>query len=141
MVKTLEKPKLVNTIFEFFKHVSEWVGPSAHTPTIQELEKYLASNLQMFNNGNLVLKSAAEYLERLKKLQKMYYKMEVSKPLEEPLIQDDRASVYYKLDLTTQDGHHKEVFILGLLTIKHDKISRWVEVTSVKDAANWDTLH
>lgn len=138
MVKTLEKPKTINIVSEFFKQFTKWIGPSAQTPTVQELEKFLSTNLQMFNNGKLVAKSASAYLERLKNFQKMYSSFKISQPLEEPLLHDDRAAIYYKLDLTTQNGQHKEVFILGLLTVEHDKISRWIEVTSDKEASSWD---
>jgi hypothetical protein len=137
--KSLDKTKNLNIIYDFFKEFQTWFGPSAYTPTANELEKYLSKNLQMFNNGQLVVKSAANYLDRLQKFQKKYSNFQISEPLEEPLIHDNQATIYYQLDLTTKSGQHKQVFIMGLLTIEDNKISRWIEVTNEKGASNWDT--
>lgn len=136
--KTLEKSKLLNVVFDFFKQFPTWCGPSPVTPNIHDLEKYLSKNLQMFNNGQLVVKSSANYLDRLQKFQKKYSNFQVSQPLEEPLISDNKATLYYRLDLTARNGQHKQIFIMALMTIENDKISRWVEVTNEKGTEHWD---
>jgi hypothetical protein len=138
VTKTLDKTKIVGVIYDFFKQFKQWCGPSAVTPSANELEKYLSKNLQMFNNGQLVVKSAAHYLDRLKKFQSKYSSFQISEPLEEPLVEDNRASIYYKLDLTTRNKQHIEVYIMGLFTIEQDKISRWIEVTNEKGMELWD---
>lgn len=138
--QTAEKTKPITVIYNFFKQFPKWCGKSPVTPTTDELEKYLAKSVQMFNNGNLIVKSAADYLNRLKKFQKKYVDFKISEPLEEPLVVGNKATIYYRLDLTTSTGQHKEVFIMGLLTIDHDKISKWVEVTSEKSTTGtWDS--
>lgn len=139
VTKSLDKTSILNVVYNFFKQFQTWCGPSAITPSANELEKYFSKNLQMFNNGQLVVKGAANYLDRLKKFQKKYSKFQISEPLEEPLITDNHGTIYYKLDLTTQSGEHKQVYIMGLFTIEDNKISRWVEVTHEKGAGNWDT--
>lgn len=135
--KTLERTK-INVIFDFFNQFPKWCGKTAVTPTIDELEKYISKNLQMFNNGQIAARNSASYLERIKNFQKKYSNFQVSKPLEVPLIQENRVAIYYKLDLTTHTGQHKEVFVSGLITIENDKISRWVEVTNEHEAGHWD---
>lgn len=138
MVKTLEKTKIPSVVSDFFKQFSKWYGTSATTPTSTELAKYIADDLQVSNNGKLIAGSASEYLERIKKLQRNYTKFQISEALEEPLVSGNRAAIYYKLDLTTRTGQHKQVYVLGLVTIEDNKISQWVEVTSEKDATTWD---
>jgi hypothetical protein len=138
VTKSLDKTKVLNIVYEFFKQFPIWSGSSPITPSTHELEKYLSKNLEMFNNGQLVVKGAANYLDRLKKLQKKYLYFQISNPLTEPLVRDNQAAIYYQLDLTTHKGEHKQVYIMGLFTIEDDKISRWIEVTSEKGTENWD---
>lgn len=137
--KNLDKSKILNVIYDFFKQFKTWCGRTPVTPSIDELEKYLSRNLQMFNNGQLVIKGAANYLDRLKKFQKKYSNFQISEPLEEPTICDNQVALYYKLDLTTHEGQQKQVYIMGQITIEDKKISRWIEVTNEKGAGNWDT--
>lgn len=137
--KSLEKTNVKSIVYDFFKQFPTWVGRSAVTPTVEQLDKYLSKNLQMHNNGQIVAKSSANYLDRLKKFQKKYSNFQISEPLEEPLIVGNQASIYYRLDLTTSTGQHKQVYIMGLFTIHDDKISKWIEVTNEKEAAGgWD---
>lgn len=135
----IDKTKIINIVYSFFNHFSEWCGANAITPSVSELEKHLASKVQMYNNGQLVVNGAADYLNRLKKFQKKYSSFQISQPLEEPLISGNRGAIYYKLDLSTHEGKRRQVFITGLFTIEDDKISRWVEVTNEKNGGNWDT--
>lgn len=137
-IKDLDKTRIIGVVYDFFKQFQVWCDPSAITPNANELEKFFSKNLQMFNNGQVVVKSAANYLDRLQAFKKKYSNFKISEPLEEPLISGDRVSVYYRLDLTTQEGQHKQVYIMGLFTIEDNKISRWVEVTHEKGMENWD---
>jgi hypothetical protein len=138
VTKSLEKTKNVALVYEFFKQFSIWCGSSPVTPTPHELEKYLTKDVQMTTNGQLVVKSAADYLERIKKLQKKYSFFQISEPIIEPITSGHHATIYYKIDLTTHKGEHKQVFIMGSFAIEEDKIKRWVQVTAEKDAGNWD---
>lgn len=135
MPKTLERTKGLHVVSEFFKQFSKWCTPGAAAVTLNDLEKYISKDLQMYNNGKQVARSSANYLERVQKFQKKYAKFQVSEPIEEPLVNENRASIYYKVDLTTQNGQHKQVFILGMFTLENDKISHWVEVSNEKDAS------
>lgn len=137
--KVQEKTKL-SVIYDFFKQFPKWCGKQAVTPTVSDMEKYFAANMQMFNNGKLVAKGPASYLDRLQKFQKKYADFQISQPLEEPILSENRGVLYYKLDLTAHNGQHKQIYIMGMFTLDHEKISKWVEVTSEKDAAaaSWD---
>lgn len=137
--KTMEKTNAIEVIYQFFRQFPKWCGKSAVTPSVNELQQYLAKNFQLHNNGELKVKSAENYLERLKKFQKKYVNFNISKPLIEPLIQNNRATIYYKLDLTTFDGHHQEVYIMATFTIENNQIAQWFEVSSEKAAGRWDT--
>lgn len=137
--KTLDKTNAVEIVYHFFHQFPKWCGKSATTPSVNELQQYLAKNFQLYNNGTLQVKSAENYLERLKKFQKKYVNFNISKPLVEPLTQNNRATIYYKLDLTTFDGQHKEVFIMATFTVEDNRIVQWFEVSSEKAAGHWDT--
>lgn len=136
--KNLDKTKAVNVVYEFFKQFSIWCGSSPLTPTTHELEKYLSKDLQMVNNGQLVVKSAADYLERLKKFQKKYSYFQISDPLTEPVVSGHQVVLYYHVDVTTHKEEHKQIYLMGLFTIEDDKISQWIEVSSEKNGGNWD---
>lgn len=139
VTKSLDKTKVLSIVYDFFKKFQVWCGPSSVIPSTEELEKIFSKNLQMFNNGQLIVKSAVNYLDRVQKFQKKYSAFKISEPLEEPLISDNQATIYYRLDLTTHNGQHKQIYIMGLFTVEDNKISRWVEVTHEKGAGNWDT--
>jgi hypothetical protein len=47
--------------------------------------------------------------------------------------------MYYKIDLTTQSGQSKQVFIMATGTIEHNKISRWVQVAYQHGTGDWDS--
>jgi hypothetical protein len=137
--KTLDKTKMLSVIFDFFKQFKTWCGESPVTPSANELEKYFSKNLQMFNNGQLVVKGGAHYLDRLKQFQRKYSGFHISEPLEEPIVCGNQAALYYRIDLITRQGEKKQVYILGMLTMEDDKISRWVEVTNEKGTRpQWD---
>lgn len=138
MSQIAEETRIVNTIYNFFKHFETWCGPSHVTPSTDEFDKYFTKNFQMFNNGNLVVKGAAHYLDRLKKFQQMYSNFKISAPLEKPMISGSQAAIYYQLDLTTTANQHKQIYVMGLFTIEEGKISRWVEVTHEKGSSSWD---
>jgi hypothetical protein len=137
--KTLDKTKILHVIYDFFNQFKHWCGKSPVNPSGKDLEKYLSKDLQMFNNGQLVVKGAANYLDRLHKLQKKYSNFQISEPLEEPLVSGNQAAISYKLDLTTHNGQHKQVYVIGIFTLEDDKISRWTEVTSEKGVGSWDS--
>ncbi len=138
MVKVSNEIRFVNVIYNFFKHFEVWCGRSPVTPDASELEKYFSKNLQMINNGQLVVKGGANYMARLHKFQQLYSNFKVSAPLEKPLISGNHVSIYYQIDLTTHSNQQKQIFVMGLFTIEEDKISRWVEVTHEKGLENWD---
>lgn len=138
VTKTLDKTKTLHVVDEFFKQFDIWCCRDPITPSVSELEKYLSKNIQIFNNGQLIVKSSTNYLDRIKKFQKKYSNFQISEPLEEPLIRDNQGVIYYRLDLTTQKGEHKQVYIMAHFTIENDKISRWVEVTHEKGLNTWD---
>ncbi|MEX1012393.1 MAG: hypothetical protein WDZ27_01730 [Waddliaceae bacterium] len=129
----------LKVVYDFFKKFPSWCGPSPETPTVEELEKFFSKEVQMFNNGKLIVQGGSHYLERLKNFQKMYSSFKISDPLEEPLIHENRASIYYTLDLTTHNGEHKQIYIMALFTIENHKIRRWVEVTHEKNSQKWDS--
>ena len=139
VTKILDKSKILNVVNDFFKHFQIWCGRTPVSPTPHEIEHYLAKNLQMFNNGQLVARSATNYLDRLQRFQKKYSGFKISQPLEEPLIYGNQVAIYYTIDLTARDGEHAQVYVMALLTFEDDKISRWVEVTHEKNTGNWDT--
>lgn len=136
--KTLEKSKNVTVVYDFFKLFKTWFGRTAATPSVSELEKHFSKNFQLTNNGQVVARGAANYLPRLQKFQKKYSEFQISEPLEEPIISDNKVVLYYKLDLTSHTGQHKQIFIMGLFTIEDNKIGRWVEVSNDKASDHWD---
>lgn len=138
VTKNLEKSKVLHIIYDFFNQFSTWCGHPPLIPSLEELEKYISTNLHMYNNGQMIAKNSADYLERIKNLQKKYSSFQISEPLEEPLINGNKAAIYYKLDLLTHLGQHKQIYIIGLVTIEKDKISHWTEVTNEKSGGTWD---
>lgn len=137
MNKIADDTRIVNVIYNFFKHFETWCGPSHTNPAAADVEKFFSKNLQMFHNGELVVKGGANYFERVQMFKKMYSNFKISAPLEKPLINGNQACIYYQFDLTTPSNQHKQIYVMGLFTIEEDKISRWVQVTHEKGSASW----
>jgi ketosteroid isomerase-like protein len=128
--KSADKTQMLQVVTDFFKQFKRWFGLSAVAPDAHELEKYLSTDMEMFENGRLVVSGGARYLDRLQKFQKKYRQFDISDPLEEPIAMGNRVALYYRIDITTHDGKHKQAYLMGLFTIKEGKISHWIEVTN-----------
>ena len=105
---------------------------------LREFEQYLAKNFNITSNGQRVAQSAADYVTRYQKFQKKYAKFELSKPLEEPLIDGNRIAFHYKVDLSTHQKQHKQVFISAIATIEDHKISTWHQIAHEIGSGDWD---
>lgn len=135
--KALDKTQAINIIYDFFKFFQKSISQSS-TPNAAELEHHLSKNFEITSNGQSIARSAAEYLPRLQKFQKKYSKFEISKPLEEPIIHDNKLALLYKANLTLRSGGNKEVFIMSYATFEENKIRSWHQVAHEKGTGDWD---
>jgi hypothetical protein len=135
--KTLDKTQAIHVIYEFFKHFQKCINQSIE-PNLAELEQYITKNFQITSSGHPVAKSSADYLKRLQNFQKKHSKWEISKPLEEPLVQDNRITLFYKVNLTSKTGEKKEVYIMAIGTIEDNKIRSWNQVAHEQGTGSWD---
>lgn len=137
MVSVLDQDQAIKVIYGFFKDFQTWISQSK-TVSIADLEHHLAKNFQITSNGQSKGKSAADYLTRLQKFQKKYSRFEMSQPIDEPLIHGNRVALYYRVDLTTKTGQHKQVQIMALGTIEDNKIKQWHQVDHEGTISEWD---
>lgn len=139
-VKTapLAKQEALNVIYDFFKQFQSWIS-AAKAPIQSEVEKNLSPHFKITINGQIAGKTSADYVSRIKELQNKYSRVEISKPLEEPIYSGNEIAIYYRLDLTPKAGGPvKQVYILALGTIEDKHITRWTQVTHQKGTGDWD---
>jgi hypothetical protein len=133
----IDKTQALQVIYEFFTYFQKCITQSK-APNASEIEQHLSKNFEISSNGQIVGKTAAEYLTRMQKFQKKYSRFEISKPLSEPVLQDNRLAIFYKVNLTAQTGQNKEVFIMALANIEDNKIRSWTQVANEKGTGDWD---
>lgn len=137
-VKTqLDKAHALEVIYGFFKEFQNWISQSK-VPTVADLEHFLAKKFHISSNGQHAAHSANEYHNRYQKFLKKYSKFEISKPIEEPVISGNRIAFHYKVDLTTHQNQHKQVFIATIATIEDNKILEWHQIAHESGAGDWD---
>lgn len=140
MTKTapLSKEKALNVVYDFFNHFQTWIS-SGKAPSGADLEKHLSPHFKFTSNGHILCRSSADYLARVKKFQERYSRFEISKPLEEPLSNDNEIALYYRIDLTQKKGGaNQQVYILAIGTIEDNHIARWTQVTHQQGTSDWD---
>lgn len=105
-----------------------------------DLEKFLAHNVQMSSNGQLVCHSTKEYFARLEKYKERYSHMEVKHLMDEPLIAENKAIINYSVKLTGRDKQDSvELNVMAIATIENDKIAKWNQVVHEKGSSHWDS--
>lgn len=140
MTKTapLSKEKALNIVYDFFHQFQTWLS-TQKVPTQSEVEKFLSPQFKITSNGHLVGRTAADYLNRIKKFQEKYSRFDISKPLEEPIVSGNEIAIYYRVDLTPRKGGAgKQVYILALGTIEENHITRWTQVAHQNGTGDWD---
>jgi hypothetical protein len=135
--KALDKTQALNIMYDFFKFLQKSVSQSS-TPNAEELEKYLSKNFELTNNGQPMVRSAADFLTRIQKFQKKYSKLEISKPLEDPIMQDNKLAILYKYNFTPRTGGSKEIIIMSLATFEENKMRSWHIISHEKGTGDWD---
>jgi hypothetical protein len=135
--KALDKTQAIHIIYDFFKFFQKSISQSSAI-NASELEQYLSKNFELTSNGQTITRSAAEYLTRMQKFQKKYSKFEISKPLEEPIMHDNKFAILYRLNLTPRTGGSKEVYIMSFATFEDNKIRSWHEVSHELPTGEWD---
>lgn len=132
--QSISKEKALSVIYDFQKWLSEGKDPSK-----SDVEKYLSPHFKITSNGILIAQSSTEYLARLKIFHEKYSKMEISKPLQEPLHHGNEIAIYYRANLTPRKGGAaKQVYILAIGSIEDNRIARWTQVSHEEGTGNWD---
>lgn len=134
----IDTHQAITALYTFFKKINTACTQS-QPATLQEVDEFLSKNFQLTSNGQVVCKNETDYLHRLQKFQKKYSRFECSKPVVEPVTEGNRIALQYRVDLTERNGAHKQVFISGIVTMDHNKISEWTQVAHEKGTGSWDT--
>lgn len=107
-------------------------------PSAVEFEKFLSRNFQITTNGHTRAKSLAEYLARIQKLQQKYAHVELSSPIHDPVIADNKVVIEFKGEFTPRAGKKTYLYFMAIGTVEDNKWVQWEEVTHSKDEAQWD---
>lgn len=126
---------LINTFFNQFQTCLN--RPAA--PTLNDFQKILSNNFQISSNGQVKSKNLQEYLTRLQKLQQKYSHVELSSPIHEPLISDNKVAVVYHVDLTPRAGKKAQYYFMAIGTIEDNQFISWEQVTHAKNEPQWDS--
>jgi hypothetical protein len=136
-VHALSKNEAFTILNNFFESFPTWCTQSTQ-PTVSDLEKCLSRNFQLTSNEEPYSKNITDYLNRIVKLRKKYSSFDVTGPLEEPFISDNKIVVQYELNLRTHSGKNSQVYIIAIGTIEDHKFTKWTQVTHEKGTSQWD---
>jgi len=125
---------LLNNFFEAFQH---WCN-QPDSPSPADLEKFLSRNFQISSNEKLLCKNLTEYHNRVMQIRKKYAHVDITGPLEEPLLCDNKIVIQYDLNLRTHEGQKNQVYLIAIGTIDNHKFSHWTQATHQKGTENWD---
>ena len=137
VVKTeLNKNQALAKINGFMDAFQTWCS-NPESPTIQDLEKFLTTNFQLFSNGELKYRDLNEYLVRINGLRDKYSQLEVNGPFDEPLLADNQAVICYDINLFSEEDGEVHLCTMAIVTFQGDKIAKWVQVTHNRDQDDW----
>ena len=134
----INKMQLMNLVNNLLRQVQKCCNQT-QSPKLSDFEKWMAPNFQLFSNGKIISKNAADYMKRLVNFQKKFVHMEISDMLEEPLIYENKMAVHYDIDLTGRNGNQSKVFVMAIITLENDKVLRWEQVAHEKGTGIWDS--
>jgi hypothetical protein len=137
-VAGISKNQILALLNDFLQQFQNWCN-LPNEPTAADLEKVLSRNFQISSNGEIRSKNLTDYLNRLNKLRKKYSHFEITGPLEEPLIFEDKVFLHYEVELQERSGQKKQIYIMALGTLENNKFSKWMQVSHEKSATEWDT--
>lgn len=135
---TLDKAQAKTLISNFFDKVQEAVK-SKSAPKTADFSNILSSNYQLVSNGRNKVKNLEDFMPHLMSFQKKYSDFELSKPLEDLLISENKVVVLYNANVTTRDGKKLVINMMAIATIDGNKISRWMEVANQQGSSQWDS--
>jgi hypothetical protein len=136
---SLDRAQANTLIHHFLDQFKECCNNSAPL-NAADLDKYLAHNIQMSSNGQLVCHTTEEYHGRLEKYKEKYSHIEFKYLMDEPLIADNNAIINYSVKLTGKPKQAPiELNIMAIATIEDGKISKWSQVVHEKGSSHWDS--
>lgn len=123
----LNKNQAEALLHDLFKNFSHWIQ-QPKDPTLHEVEGIFTKDFKLTSNGVLTSKNLSDHLNRLGQLRKKYARITVEGPFEDPLICDNKITVYYALNLKPHKGQDSKVDIMAIATVDENKFHTWTQV-------------
>lgn len=128
---------LIDNFFEQFQNSCN--RPEA--PKTTDFEKVLSKNFRIFSNGKPMAKGLEDYVVRVASIKKRYPHVDITGPLEEPLLAGNKATILYDLEIKKPSGEKAHIYMMAMVTFEDNKIAEWVQVNherNDKDQNRWD---
>lgn len=135
---TLDKAQAETLLSNFFEKFSEVIS-SQSAPKTADFANILTPNFQLVSNGKTQVKNLADYMPRLVNFQKRYSNVELSEPLDDLVIAENKVVVLYNANFTTRDGKRLLINMMAIATIEGNKISRWMQIAAQQGSSQWDS--
>lgn len=123
--------QLVSSYYDWINYM----GNPKNPVTIDQVSKHCALNMQFYTNGKLVGNGENKFFQnRVNAVRQKYKLLQVKLPLQEVLVEDNKAAVNYIVTLTDQDGTTHDLAYIALIQFnKAGKITRYYEVLNNVD--------
>jgi hypothetical protein len=130
--KTLYDTKAARELVHGILDLYGYLGKPNHQVDLHKLEKFFSPNIEIISNDKKVVRNISQFQERIRNIQKRFPIIAYTKPLEDPIIADNRVIIRYNAELSEEKGQKRLVTIIAILTVESDKVTQWTEVIHQK---------
>jgi len=133
----LDRAQAIATLEGFLKDFERWFAqPGGPAPV--ELQRWLTPGFHLWSNGELIIHSTDEYVERIANLHRRYESCQVEPIMGETVVCNHTAVVQYRVHLTAKDRKTTDLHLMAIAHFEEDKIAQWTQVVHQKGLPHWD---
>lgn len=109
-------------------------GTSSTTPSQHDLEKYFTNNLVVVNNEKTLIHNINDLITQIRGFQNEFSNASYTKQQDSFLVDGNKLSVHYNIDLTTKGGKKTQFQASANFTIEGGKIAKIEQIIHEKGA-------
>jgi hypothetical protein len=126
--------KIINDYIQVLIEFGKRNAPLA----METLERVVTTDLKIISNGNQIISSSAEFLERWKNIKQKFPVVTISNLSENPVIEENRAAIWYQFERTGPHDQKMQAQIICIITIEKGKIDHVLQVIHEKGSGHID---
>ncbi len=125
-IRPLEKQKAAEIVNHFLVQYQNCCNQK-RPPHTNDFDKFLAHHFHNSCNARLIGKNIHDFLDRIKKVQQKYARIEISE-VKDCLISDNKAIFQFEIELTTHNGEKVDLVVMAIATIEDHHILDWSQI-------------